>query len=168
MVSGRTGGDAVGGRTARSIGGAIAVAGFAVVKAAIVRISLEDKSRGTVRNGNIRRTNDFIAIGVGNALLAAFTGNKGSMVARCTLDLRANNIAAIVAAFVNHEVTIGIVALLAFFTGGTNSGNTYRWLFGNTRGENHRAVDIGTHHAIGFGQGDHGAGNRGFTAAFVG
>ena len=164
MVSGRTGGDAVGG----SIGGAIAIARFAVVEAAVVGISLQGKAVWTFGNGNIRRTNDFIAIGVGNALLAAFTGNKGSMVARCTLDLRANNIAAIVAAFVNDEVTVGIVALLAFFAGGTDSGNTYRRFFGNTRGENHRAVDIGTHHAIGFGQGDHGAGNRGFTAAFVG
>ena len=129
MITGRAGRDAVGG----CIGGAIAVAGLTVVEAAIVGISLEDISVWTFRNGNIRRTNDFVAIGVGNALLAAFTGNKGSMVTRGALNLRANDVAAFVAAFVNHEVTVGIVALLAFFTGRTDPGNTHRWLFGNAR-----------------------------------
>ena len=112
---------------------------------------MEGISVWTFGNGNVRWTNDFIAVGVGHALLAAFTGNKGSMVARCTLDLRANNIAAIVAAFVNDEVTVGIVALLAFFAGGVNSGNANGWFFRNTRGKDDRAVNVGTHHAIGFG-----------------
>ena len=112
---------------------------------------MEGISVWTIGNGNIRRTDDFIAIGVGNALLAAFTGNKGSMVARCTLDLRANNIAAIVTAFVNNQVPIGIVALLAFLTGGVNSGNANGWFFRNTRGKDDRAVNVGTNHAIGFG-----------------
>jgi len=53
------------------------------------------------------------------------------------------------AAFVNDEVAVGIKTTLAFFAGRTNFADAYGRLFGDTRGENYRPVNVGTNHAIG-------------------